>query len=246
MPLTLPSDFELKMQKDGFIDKNGKIIKGALKDCEFYLSDDGYDKAGNMRISVGPYFNMLREYSICFTIPKDKIQTFFKTKNLLELKVLDETCKYVMDPIEKYIVAAASDFTQEIYKNENLSVFDDSAKSMEKRRENAKKYYANSYFDTPKEIYDNLQTVPEAFLTSDSVFALLSKELFTQLSKDAKRFDTPEAAVSLRHVTSQTVLNLIDILHERDNDKYYAGAKKFEDGLTNFDNQFEPKQEKTK
>lgn len=246
MPGLLPSDFELKMQKDGFIDKGGKIIKGALKDCEFYLSDDGYDKNGNMRLSVGPYYNLLREYSICFTIPKDMIHTFFHTQNLLELRVLDETCKYIMDPIAKYIVAAASDFTQEIYKKENLSIFDGSAKSIETRRENAKKYYEDSYYDTPKEIYDNLQTIPESFLTSDSVFSLLSRQLFMQLSKDAKRFDTPEAVISLKEVTNQTVSNLIDILNDREDEKFYVGAKKFEEGLTKFNSQLEPEQEKIK
>lgn len=247
MPGLLTTNFELKMQEYGFIDKSGKIIKGAFKDCDYYLMDNGYDKDGNLHLSVGPFLNINDEFSVEITIPKDKIHSYMHTKNLLEFTTLDAACKKIVEPIEKYIVATAADFTQEIYKKEDVNVFKDTKKAKELRHQTAVDFYKKKYdenkLNTPDAIFNNLKKAPKAFLTSDAVFSLISKELFNQLSKDSVRFDTPEAIVSLRAITTQTVINLMDILEYKSDKTFSDGARKFEKGLIDFDGQYETNRE---
>lgn len=242
MPGLKPTQFELKMQEDRLIDKTGKIISGAFKNCNFYLIDKGLDKNGNLMIEVGPFMNIFDDYCIKFTIPKEKIHSYMHTKNLTELTILQTACQQIAEPIEKYIVAKASDFTQEIYKGENLDVFQEDTKdSLEIRRKNAIKYYTEGNFEVPEKVYAQLNAAPEEFLKSDHVLSLIGQHYFAFLNKEVNRFDTPEALISFRAVANKTILDLMDIFYDK---QLSEGAKIFENGFIAFENQFETQKEK--
>lgn len=241
MPGLKPTQFELKMQEDGLINKSGKIIRGAFKNCNFYLTDMGFDKNGNLMIEVGPFMNVFKDYCVRFTISKDKIHSYMHTKNLTEMTILQTACQQIAEPIEKYIAAKASDFTQEIYKGENLDVFQDTKASLEIRRKNAIKYYTEGNFEVPEEIYSQLKSAPEEFLKSDHVLPLIGQHYFAFLNKEVSRFDTPEALISFRAVANKTILDLMDIFYDK---KINDGAEIFDKGFVAFENQFETQKEK--
>ncbi len=244
MPGLKPTQFELKMQEDGLINKSGKIIKGAFKDCNFYLTDMGLDENGNLMIEVGPFMNVFKDYCVKFTIPKNKIHSYMHTKNLTEMTILQTACQQIAEPIEKYIAAKASDFTQEIYRSENLDVFQDTKESLETRRKNAIKYFVEGHFEVPEKVYSALKSVPEEFLKSDHVVSLISQHYFAFLNKEVVRFDTPEALISFRAVSNQTIIDIMDIFYDKKDEKLHNGAKVFEKGFIDFENQFETQKEK--
>lgn len=241
MPGLKPTQFELKMQEDGLIDSTGKIINGAFKNCNFFLTDKGFDKNGNLMIEVGPFMNVFNDYCVRFAIPKEKIHSYMHTKNLTELTILQTACQQIAEPIEKYIAAKASDFTQEIYKRENLDVFQDTKESLEIRRKNAIKYYTEGNFEIPEEVYSQLKSAPEEFLKSDHVLSLVGQHYFAFLNKEVTRFDTPEALISFRAVANKTILDLMDIFYDKQLDE---GAEIFNKGFVSFENQFERQKEK--
>ena len=236
MPGLKPTEFELDMQKEGLIDGTGKIIKGALKDTGLYITDHGYDKDGNLQIEIGDIINIKAEDYIKLTIPKEKFHSYKHTKNLMELTAIDAVCKHIAEPMTRYILAKASDFTQEIYKTENAGVFDGTKASLKTRQQNAVKYYTQGRFTTPQETFEALESMPETFLKDEQICSVISTDVFSKLNREAKRFDTPEAIISLRAVATQTMVDLMDKLNDKG---FYKSAKSFESGLIKFDEQFE-------
>ena len=176
-------------------------------------------------------------------IPKSQIDFFMNPHSLfqespMELTILTTAISTAMYPIFNYIRATSADFTQDIYKLENTVTKGKLAAgelTLRERKEFTAKYFAEeeNFFDTPKEIYDEFKKLPTEFLLQKDVLPLMRRELFTHIGIDSINFETPEAVVSLRAVTTQTVLNLIDIMQEKP--ELVQPSKTFEGGLREFD-----------
>ena len=237
MPGLLPTQFESKMREQGFTDLTGKIIKGVFKDSGLFISEYDRDENGNLVLGVGRFMNL--EKPLFFVvIPKEQMTTYMQTQNLLELTVFETACQHVIEPIERYIVSTAANLTQEIYKNEQCDLFDDE-NSLDQRRKNAINFYSNKIYVTPKRVLNPLSTMPKSVLENDSVLSIISKQLFLKLSEDAQRFDTPEAEVSFRTITSQTIKDLIKNIEKKHEGEHINGIMSFDKDLKKFDKKFE-------
>ena len=241
MPGLRYTTFELKMMQDGFIDKNGKIIKGALAECDLYLVDRGVNKNGDLVLTVGPASDILvGEKSTKVVIPKEKIQTYLMTKNFTEFLVLHTMVESIIRPMTTYITATAADTAQKIYARENKATkgaLIQGTPTLQERREYAIKCWRADRTGVPADVFDAFKNAPKEFLASEGIITQISNQLFTSLNKSAEHFGTPEEIVSLRATATKTVTRLMNIASRKG-----LSDKDLDKGLRKFDESFEGKQ----